>query len=154
MKVLIRKKERILLVCDNGKIIYSCRISLGQDPNGPKMREGDGKTPEGTYRICSKNPRSKYRLSMGISYPSSKDAQIALETGLIDEETASMIAAQDKPGGRTPWDTPMGGWIMLHGEHPDHRAGDWTAGCIAVSNTDIDKLYEMLMVNDEITITG
>lgn len=152
MKIKVIKSERRLIVYDGGSAVFSCNICLGRCPVGPKEHEGDNRTPEGSYRICSKNPKSRFRLSMGISYPSSKDAIKAYERGEINEDILKSIEEAERGNIRPPWNTPLGGWIMLHGEHPEGKKGDWTAGCIAVSNNDIEKLFGMINIGDHIEI--
>ena len=97
-------------------------IHLGGNPVGPKQFEGDGKTPEGVYFITHRNARSAYHLSLGISYPNE-----------VDKANA---AAQNKlPGGD----------IFIHGQKKEGSSrGDWTVGCIAVTNRQIDEIYWMV----------
>ena len=138
--ILIEKSKRQLSLIKEGKTCFRCSVSLGSDPMGHKQREGDGKTPEGLYRVCSINRKSKYHLSLGISYPSRRDAWNALREkrlGLVD---CALIAAADLLRLRPKWNTPLGGFIMIHGEAPDGRKGDWTQGCIALQNKDIETL--------------
>ena len=116
---------------------------------GPKRREGDGRTPEGCYVISSRNPASKFHLALGISYPGPHDAQAALAEGVIgDSDYARICAAPAHP----PWDTPMGGYIMIHGQKSPPVDGDWTAGCIAVDNSVMDVLFPLISIGDSVEI--
>lgn len=117
--LVVYKSRRQLLVMSGTEVLRSYPIQLGFAPEGHKQFEGDGKTPEGTYYIDRRNPRSQYHLSLGISYPDRADWEYA--------------RAQGKP---------VGGDIFIHGT-PRRYANrdDWTAGCIAVSNRVMDVLF-------------
>lgn len=151
MNIFVYKSLRSLICTDGSATVFTARVQLGTgSEDGPKQREGDGRTPEGRYHICSKNPLSKYHLSLGVSYPNEPDAQRGYEAGLIDSACLSRIISSAE---RPPWDTPLGGFIMIHGQ-PDSgaRTGDWTAGCIALSNDDMDILYSMAAIGDAVVI--
>ena len=118
------KSDRNLFLFNNTSVLKAYRIDLGFAPEGPKQFEGDGKTPEGTYTVDRRNPDSLFHLSIGISYPNEADIAYA--------------AAQ----GREP-----GGDIFIHGgPRPgiDAIKPDWTAGCIAVSDREIEDIYAMV----------
>ena len=118
------KGDRNLFLFDNTSVLKAYRIDLGFAPEGPKQFEGDGKTPEGAYTVDRRNPDSLFHLSIGISYPNEADIAFA--------------AAQ----GREP-----GGDIFIHGgPRPgiDAIKPDWTAGCIAVSDREIEDIYAMV----------
>jgi murein L,D-transpeptidase YafK len=122
-RVVINKGRREMLLLSGQSVVRSYRIALGNDPVGHKEREGDGRTPEGTYSIDWRNPNSKYHLALHISYPNSADL-----------ERARMLGVD--PGGD----------IMIHGvkagaAHPD---SDWTQGCIAVSDAEIDEIWGLV----------
>ena len=114
-------------------------IGLGWTPIGDKEKEGDGKTPEGTYYVCSRNSASRFYLSLGLSYPNKEDAYEGLEAGLIDQNTYNQIEDAINREVQPPWNTTLGGEIMIHG-HGSHS--DWTAGCIAVDDDIMDILWE------------
>jgi tetratricopeptide (TPR) repeat protein len=127
-KILIEKGERRLSLISKDTVLKSYRIALGGNPNGPKERKGDGKTPEGTYIIDSKNAASGYHLSLHISYPNDKDKRRAKELGV-------------SPGGN----------IMIHGlKNGFSRIGDlhteldWTEGCIAVTDEEIEEIANLV----------
>jgi murein L,D-transpeptidase YafK len=118
------KGDRNLFLFDNTSVLKAYRIDLGFAPEGPKRFEGDGKTPEGAYTVDRRNPDSLFHLSIGISYPNEADIAFA--------------AAQ----GREP-----GGDIFIHGgPRPgiDAIKPDWTAGCIVVSDREIEDIYAMV----------
>ena len=123
-RILIEKKERRLSLTSKGKVLKTYQIALGGNPNGPKERQGDNKTPEGIYRIDSRNKNSRYHLSLHISYPNEKDKKRAKELGV-------------SPGGD----------IMIHGIKNGlswvgdlHTEVDWTQGCIAVTDEEIEEI--------------
>lgn len=110
------------------------------------------KTPEGSYRITHKNALSKYHIALGISYPSRKDAHLALREKRIGRFTAMRICFADFIRVRPAWNTPLGGFIMIHGEHPDKLSGDWTAGCIAVKNAEIEAIEKIIKRGENVEI--
>jgi murein L,D-transpeptidase YafK len=126
-RILIEKKERRLTLLSKGEALKTYKIALGKNPNGPKERKGDGKTPEGIYVIDSRNKTSRYHLSLHISYPNGKDKKRAKELGV-------------SPGGD----------IMIHGIKNDfswvgdfHTLVDWTEGCIAVTDEEIEEIDKL-----------
>lgn len=133
----VHKAERKLYLLHEGTVLKIYDVHLGGNPVGHKQFEGDGKTPEGVYYINRKNPKSTYHLSLGVSYPNNDDRSFA--------------AAQ----GKRP-----GGDIMIHGGPPKKVSGrartprryDWTAGCIAVSDREIEVIYSMIDTNTPIRI--
>ncbi|MDL2207668.1 L,D-transpeptidase [Desulfovibrio sp. OttesenSCG-928-F20] len=134
--LLLEKKTRRLTAYSNGVPVRVYLVALGENPLGPKEVEGDKKTPEGDYLINDKNPNSVYYKNLGISYPAEKDVARAQELGL-----------------------PPGGDIKIHGLAPEyafldqaHRITNWTHGCIAVTNEEIDELYARTRVGATISI--
>jgi lipoprotein-anchoring transpeptidase ErfK/SrfK len=126
-RILIEKKKRRLTLISKGEAIKSYKIALGGNPVGPKEREGDNKTPEGTYTIQSRNWHSKYHLALRISYPNEMDKKRAKDLGV-------------SPGGD----------IMIHGIKNGlswvgglHTGVDWTQGCIAVTNNEMEEIARM-----------
>jgi L,D-peptidoglycan transpeptidase YkuD (ErfK/YbiS/YcfS/YnhG family) len=127
-EVLIEKKERRLTLLSKGEVIKTYKIALGGNPVGPKERQGDNKTPEGTYIIDSRNRDSGYHLSLHISYPNEKDKIRAKELGV-------------SPGGD----------IMIHGIKnglslvgASHAEVDWTKGCIAVTDEEMEEICKLV----------
>jgi murein L,D-transpeptidase YafK len=129
--IVVNKGARKMYLLHNEKILKDYEIGLGFAPVGDKQIEGDGKTPEGTYRINRKNPKSNFYLSLGISYPNTQDV------------------AQAKAMGKKP-----GGDIFIHGRPERWRNGvdDWTWGCIAVTDREIEDIYAMVKIGTVITI--
>jgi tetratricopeptide (TPR) repeat protein len=126
-RILIEKNERRLTLISKGKVLKAYKIALGGNPNGPKEMQGDNKTPEGTYVIDSRNRDSRYHLSLHISYPNEKDKKRAKQRGV-------------SPGGD----------IMIHGIKNGfswvgdlHTEVDWTKGCIAVTDEEIEEIDKL-----------
>ncbi len=121
-QVQVHKADRKMYLLHNDRVLKSYDIGLGFTPVGHKQYEGDGKTPEGAYFISHKNPDSEYHLSLRISYPNEFDIAFAEAT-----------------------DQPPGGDIFIHGA-PKKRLGrrDWTAGCVALTDREMEVVYSMI----------
>jgi murein L,D-transpeptidase YafK len=129
-KVEIHKAERKMYLLSGAQVLKSYNIKLGGNPIGPKQFEGDRKTPEGAYLITHRNPRSAYHLSLGISYPNDADRAFASANG-------------KQPGGD----------IFIHGaNNRGSSRGDWTYGCIAVTDRQIEEIYAMVNPGTPINI--
>ncbi|MCL2336786.1 MAG: L,D-transpeptidase [Firmicutes bacterium] len=135
-KIIIYKKERELELYADDKCIGIFKVALGSKPVGEKNKEGDNRTPEGEYFICTRHDqRTNNGFFLGISYPNISDAQRNLDAGAIDRQTFDQIKAAIDKQKQPPWDTPLGGAIGIHG---GGNGINWTAGCIALANKDID----------------
>lgn len=146
MVVRVRKAMRLLtLLNPKGAVVLSAAVALGWAPAGPKTREGDGKTPEGSYFICLVKEKGRHGQSLGISYPGPHDADKALLEGRIDIPTHQVIYAAHHHRTRPPWGSPLGGEIYLHA---GGIGTDWTQGCIALEEADMARLFSF---RDEIT---
>jgi murein L,D-transpeptidase YafK len=124
-RVLVEKSARRLTLFNNGRVLKSYCVALGRVPIGAKEYEGDQRTPEGIYRIDFHKPDSDYHLALHISYPEMRDVERASAEGL---SAGSDIMIHGLPNGR--------GWIGRF-----HRRSDWTAGCIAVADFEIEEIY-------------
>ena len=140
MRVIIEKHERRMTVFEGEREVFRCRVALGCEPEGPKQREGDGRTPEGVYTICLVKERGKYGRSLGLSYPGIRDAQEALLRGEIDRDTFLAVDKAHQEGRRPPWGSPLGGEIYIH---EGGSQCDWTQGCIALDASDMDRLFPL-----------
>jgi murein L,D-transpeptidase YafK len=129
--VVVDKGARRMYLLHHEQALKSYDIGLGFNPVGHKQAEGDGRTPEGTYVIDRRNPNSEFHLSLGINYPRDADRRSAKEAGV-------------SPGGD----------IFIHGRPWKNRKGgrDWTAGCIAVTNREMEEIYAMVRNGTPITI--
>ncbi|MBR4501433.1 MAG: L,D-transpeptidase family protein [Clostridia bacterium] len=132
--VRIVKSKRTLEAIENGRKAFSFRIGLGRCPEGPKEREGDGRTPEGIYHVCLKNPAGRFGPSLGLDYPSPSDAL----KGGADERLLGLIKEAHRLGTRPPWGSYLGGEICIHG---GGAGSDWTAGCVALDDDAIALLF-------------
>lgn len=127
-KVVVVKSKRVLMLLRQGEIFKTYKVALGKEPSGHKTKAGDKRTPEGTYLLDSRNPDSKFHLAIHISYPNESDMLKAHKHGV-------------SPGGD----------VMIHGLPHDlgrvgklHRLSDWTNGCIAVTNTEIEEIWRLV----------
>lgn len=145
----VYKEDRMLEVYFDSKLSGRFKIALGKKPFGDKEKEGDKKTPEGNYYVCTKNPNSNFTLSLGISYPNIEDAKRGLEKGVINNQTYKRIERAINNRRRPPWDTALGGEICIHGGGSET---DWTLGCIALSDQDIIKLYDYIPNGTQVII--
>ena len=123
--VVVYKAERILQLKRAGRVLETFPIALGRNPVGPKLQEGDGRTPEGVYTLDWRNPDSQFYRAIHISYPRDGEAVHAVR-----------------------WGVSPGGQIMLHGlpngvaaEQVGHPRRDWTNGCIALTNQQMDEIW-------------
>ncbi|SRR6266404_1069567 len=126
-RILVEKSARKLSIFDGDKKLKSYRVALGRNPVGAKEQEGDMKTPEGIYWIDWRNPESDYHLALHVSYPSDADTARAADRG-VNAGFDIMIHGI----------TNGGGWIGAF-----HRWHDWTAGCIALTDEEIEELYRV-----------
>lgn len=126
--VVVIKSKRAMFLMKESKILKVYRVALGKTPVGEKISQGDGKTPEGRYYIIGRNPNSNFYKALKISYPNEKDIERAIRLNV-------------NPGGG----------IMIHGlsKHIEylgkyHIIDDWTEGCIAVTNEEIDEIWKLV----------
>jgi murein L,D-transpeptidase YafK len=138
-RIVIRKGARELTLYDGARAVRVYRVGLGFDPEGDKARQGDGRTPEGSFYVCVKNSRSRYYLSLGLSYPSEGHAARGLRAGLITRSQHDQIIRALGAKARPPWDTPLGGEIFIHGHG---SKSDWTFGCVALEDGDMKELFD------------
>ncbi len=134
--LVLVKSLRLLIVYAEGAAVRTYRVALGEQPLGPKRFQGDERTPEGLYRIDSRNPDSQYHLSLHVSYPNA-----------VDRARAQL------------WGKEPGGDIMIHGLPVgdesvgiEHTQYDWTHGCIAVTDREIEELWRLVPVGTPIDL--
>jgi murein L,D-transpeptidase YafK len=138
MRVLIQKKERTLYLFDGDAALLRAPVGLGPNPIGAKRREGDGKTPEGTYTVCLVKPNGRHGRSLGLNYPNLADARAALAEKTIDQAAFRAVADAARENRRPPWGTALGGEIYIH---EGGAQSDWTQGCVALNARDMDVLF-------------
>ena len=134
--MIVNKKERTLILMSKGTKLKSYRIALGGEPTGPKTQRGDHKTPEGTYLLDYRNAHSQFYRSIHISYPNSADRTRASK---LRVSPGGDIFLHGLPNGF--------GWIG-----PKHRLKDWTDGCIAVTNEEMDEIWKTVIDGTTIQI--
>jgi murein L,D-transpeptidase YafK len=149
MRIVVSKADRLLMVYSDGEVIRRYRVGLGFRPQGPKRWKGDGRTPEGRYVVAIMNPHSRYFLSLGLNYPMPIDAAQGYKEGRITWAQYQAIRDAFNDGKVPPWNTRLGGEIFIHG-HGATR--DWTRGCIALDNADMQELYSLVDVGTPVTI--
>jgi murein L,D-transpeptidase YafK len=135
-RVVIAKSERTLTLFRQSKALKTYKVALGGEPRGLKTQRGDNKTPEGLYTVDARNPHSQFHLALHVSYPNSADRERARRLGV-------------NPGGD----------IFIHGLPPAfaylgplHRQRDWTLGCVAVTNSEIEEIWAMVPVGTAVEI--
>jgi len=134
--VEVFKGERRMELRQDGKVLKAYRVALGFAPERRKEREGDGRTPEGTYTIDARNPKSAFHLSLRVSYPDAHDKAHAASLGV-----------------------PPGGDIYLHGQPNGlrklwtrHSGKDWTTGCVAVTDAEIREVWSLVPTGARVVI--
>lgn len=125
-RIRVDKSEHRMTVFANGSAVRTFQVAIGRGGLGPKVRQGDGRVPEGNYLINGRNPQSAYHLSLRIGYPTPAQAAAARRQGI---DPGGDIMIHGLPNGRS--------WI---GER--HRLADWTQGCVAVTNEEMDWLWQ------------
>jgi murein L,D-transpeptidase YafK len=135
-RIVIAKSQRTMTLLRNGAVLKTYKVALGHEPQGAKTRQGDNKTPEGLYTIDLRNPQSQFHLALRISYPNAADRERARKLGV-------------DPGGA----------IMIHGLPASyawmgslHRQTDWTLGCVAVTNPEIEEIWSMVPLGTAVEI--
>ena len=153
-RVVVLKSKRRLHLFDGRTLVRIYPVALGPEPVGDKRRAGDGRTPEGVFRICTKNRDSEHHRFLGIDYPNAKTARRGLEEGMLTAGEARAIMAAVAEGRCPSWLTPVGGGIGLHGcgSTTPRPGSDWTAGCVGLTNRDVDELFEVLRCGDMVEI--
>jgi len=162
-KIVILKSEQTLELHQNDGTAKTFRVCLGINPIGAKKITGDQKTPEGDYFICTKSTGSHFHRFLGISYPGVADAQTAFEHGVISLDDRDAIINSIQSGKAPPWNTKLGGWVGIHGYPTDWykrlwvilyypKPHNWTDGCIAMWNFEIEELFNRVAIGTPVKI--
>ena len=127
-QVIVVKSQRTLTLLSQGKVLHTYKVALGSTPVGAKEQEGDHKTPEGHYILDRRNPKSRFYKSIHVSYPNEQDKKRASQRGVA-------------PGGDIMiHGLPIGfGWLGS-----THRSQDWTDGCVAVTDAEMNEIWELV----------
>jgi murein L,D-transpeptidase YafK len=147
--LLIEKGARRLTLLEGGRVIRTFPVGLGAAPAEDKIREGDHRTPEGRFYVCSRNAASAFHLFLGVSYPDEAAAERGLRAHLIAPAQARAIHEAQKRRGLPPQGTKLGGLVGIHG---GGSGGDWTWGCIALENEGIEELWVSCPIGTPIEI--
>lgn len=149
LTLVVHKADRKLEVKEGDTVLRTYPLGLGFAPEGDKAREGDGKTPEGTFKVARRIPGSSYYKAWLLDYPLVEDAERGLRDGLIKKSTADGIKAAHRDGKVPSQYTPLGGLIEIHGMG---SGSDWTLGCVALDNSAIDALWPHVKVGTKIVV--
>jgi murein L,D-transpeptidase YafK len=151
-RLLVSKASRSLsvLVGTDVKLIYP--VAIGRNA-ADKAFEGDHATPTGDFFVCAKNPRSKFFLSVCLSYPNAEDAERGLATGLIDVEEHTQILDAIRCQRMPPQHTRLGGEIYIHGSPVDGSVVTSTRGCIALENRAMREVFDRVVIGTRVLIT-
>jgi murein L,D-transpeptidase YafK len=158
IRIVVWKAKRELWVLRNEKLFRHYPISLGASPEGYKLVKGDGKTPVGVYWVYEKRSETRFHRFLALSYPSPDDAERAFRAGMITADTWADIWVAGKRRQKPPYDTPLGGFVGIHGTGAEGRQArmrqlwDWTEGCIALSDRDVEELYDLTPVGATVEI--
>ena len=147
--VVVHKSTRNVALCKSGKLVKNLRAGLGSKPVGDKVKQGDGRTPEGVFYVPRLVPNSSFYKAFLISYPSIDAASRGFAGGLISSSVRSQIQSAHSACVEPPQDTALGGDIELIG---NGSSEDWTAGHVALEDKDIDVLWASIGVGDSIVI--
>jgi len=135
-RIVVEKSKRTLTLMDGRKAVKTYKVALGGQPVGAKDRQGDHKTPEGIYSVDAKNPNSQFYKALHLSYPNPADRANARKLGV-------------SPGGDVEIHGLGSKWGWLGAKH---RLTDWTDGCVALTNEEIDEIYPLIKVGTPVEI--
>lgn len=148
-RIVVMKRKRLLELYSGGAVVRTYRIGLGLNPVDDKERQGDRRTPEGDFYVFTRNSKSAFYLSLGLSYPNAEDAERGLRQKLISRAQYDAIVGAIKRKATPPQNTALGGDIYIHG---NGASSDWTWGCVALENEDIKELFDAVQVGTAVTI--
>jgi murein L,D-transpeptidase YafK len=159
-EIQVIKSKRLLLIKHGSKVEKEFRVASGKGGKGDKRKLGDRKTPVGIYRIVELKDSEKFHRFLRLSYPNVKDAIYGLRNKMITRAEFDAIVAAARSGVIPPQDTPLGGAIGIHGlgdESGDrlylHLGTDWTEGCIALTNEQVEEVMKYVDVGTKVVIS-
>jgi murein L,D-transpeptidase YafK len=155
LRIVVHKAARTLVVYRDDRAERHYPVALGRNSSADKAIEGDEATPLGEFFICAKNPRSKFFLSMCLSYPNAEDAERGLAANLITPAEHAAILSALARRATPPQHTRLGGEIYIHGQ-PGARAAaseNWTRGCIALDDPAMRELFDLSTIGTPVLIT-
>jgi murein L,D-transpeptidase YafK len=159
-EILIKRSEKRLIIQKDGEVLRSFHVALGSGGSKPKLKSGDRLTPTGKYHIVQVRDSDRFHMFIQLDYPSVRDAMNALKEERISKADYRRILDAHIYGNLPPQNTPLGGAIGIHGiglETKDkleiHQIADWTKGCIALRNNEIEQLTHYITKGTQVTIT-
>ncbi len=160
LRIVIWKSQYSLTLYKGDRPVKTYHAVFGRGfKDGDKRTTGDKRTPEGEFYICTMNQSKRFYKFMGLSYPDLKHAEYGLQSGLISPGDYAMIKKAIEERQPPPWDTRLGGAVGIHGRMlkvaiapGDYSAMNWTDGCIALDNADVDELYSVVSLGTPVTI--
>jgi len=155
--LLVDTHSHTVVVKQGGHVLARFNnMAIGRGGAGSERRLGDERTPLGTFRVAWVNTRSPFHLFYGLDYPTPEYAKWGLKKGLIDVDTYERIVSASRAGALPPQDTALGGHLGIHGlGHADlalHRRADWTRGCVALTNEQIDRLSTWIGIGTKVVV--
>ena len=147
--IVVTKSKRRLELYSDGALVRTYKVGLGLNPVPDKVRQGDRATPEGDFYVFTKNDKSAFYLSLGISYPNIEDAERGLREKMISRAQHNAIVRAIKRKATPPQNTALGGDIYIHG---NGSSSDWTWGCVALENEEVKELFAAVPVGTPVTI--
>lgn len=148
-RIVVTKSTRRLELWSGPRLVRSFRVALGLDPVNDKRREGDRRTPEGSFYITAKNAHSRFYRSLSLSYPNAAAAERGRKARLLTAGEQRQIMRALRNRREPPQHTALGGLILIHGGGSQR---DWTWGCVALDNDDVDRLFPLVRVGTPVEI--
>ena len=160
IRLVIWKSHYTLTLYKGDRPVKTYRAVFGRGyRDGDKRRMGDKRTPEGEFYICTMNHSKRFYKFMGLSYPGLQHAEYGLQSRLISFRDYAMIKKAIEERQPPPWETPLGGAIGIHGRMLDSSARqlyytgmNWTDGCVALDNADVDEIFSVVSIGTPVTI--
>jgi murein L,D-transpeptidase YafK len=160
VRLVIRKSRYTMILYKGETPVKTYQAVFGRGyGDGDKQRMGDRRTPEGDFYICTMNHSKRFYKFMGLSYPGLKHAEEGLRSGMIVPDEYAMIKKAIEERSPPPWETRLGGAVGIHGrmlgaEDARRLSSDinWTDGCIALDNADVDEVYRVVSLGTPVTI--
>jgi murein L,D-transpeptidase YafK len=151
--VEIWKSRRNMELRDGDRVVRRFKVVLGSTPHDAKQTQGDGRTPVGNYFVSEKHAQSRFRHFIGLNYPNADDADRGYGARLIGPDQWADIFLATLRGSAPPWSTVLGGRVGIHGfGGRPYLPIDWTQGCIAISDEEIDYLFDRVFVGTPVII--
>ena len=161
-RIVVLKRQRRLELWNEARLVKTYQVALGGNPVGAKTRQRDNRTPEGRFTICTRNATtSSFHIFLGLSYPGLPDAARGVNRGTITWREYALIQRQLASRSAPPWETRLGGWVGIHGgtgsrfaQKQSQKRGrnDWTAGCVALTDSEIEELYAATKIGTPVWI--